>query len=296
MQPDSRHKAVAATAAMFFANGFAFATWVSRIPDIQAQLGLAPGPLGLAMLTIGGGALFSLQIGAKPAGKYGSCIVTCLMLMFAAITLAFIPAAHSFASLCLILALFGIFSSSMDIAMNAHAVAVQRKLDHPILSTMHALWSVGGVAGSATGSWLVKMQVAPQMHFVAAALVLLILAVVARPFLLSKNDEYAESQVGAGAPNAEMKIQENDSSVSPGGNQFIVMLAVLCFLAFMAEGAIADWSALYMENCLKASAAMAPLGFCAFSFAMSVGRFLGDFATKKFGADNLLRWGSLLAA
>lgn len=319
LQVKYEHKAAIATAAMFFGNGFSFATWVSRIPGMQQKLALAPGPLGLALLALGVGALFSLQTGGHTAEKFGSRSVTFITLLLTALALSVIPYSNDLIQLCAVLGIFGIFSSSMDIAMNAHGVAVQRRLDHPVLSSMHAMWSVGGVAGAGLGSWMVALGVSPQVHFGLAAAMLVVLAVVARSFMLPRALEFGKMEVGAsvdGVVATDLQCAQreatahSDSAVAgvavhaesivsgreSNTDAIIWVLAAVCFLAFTAEGAVADWSALYLQQCLHTSIAFAPLGFCAFSFAMSGGRFAGDIATKRFGADNMLRYGSLLAA
>jgi MFS family permease len=286
----SEVKAALAVGAMFFANGAIFASWASRIPSIQSQLSLQADQLGAAMFTMGIGSLVSMPITGKLAGKFGSRLVTVVSLLFFCLSLLLIPAVRDFWQLCLALFMFGACGSALDVAMNAHAVAVQRQVGQTIMSRLHALWSVGGMFGAAVGAFMAKTQTAPRLHYLFIAAFFVMLAATAQRLMLSQSAEMAQR-----SPVEESGV---DGVVVREGQQrtAVILLCAICFLGFMCEGSVADWSALYMINSLHTDAAFAAVGYSAFSLAMALGRFGGDFLISTLGSKNLLRYGSFLNA
>lgn len=283
----SEFKPAFAIGLMFFANGFAVATWAARIPDVQRLLALEPSSLGMAMFACGVGALLSMPVAGKASGRCGSGPVTITMLLLFATSLVLVGRMGNLYQLAAGLAAFGFSASAMDIAMNAQGVAAQRQVKLPIMSRLHALWSVGGMTGAAFGALMAKLDVLPSQHFLYVAAFLVVLAVAARRFMICKSAEL-------GPLVHELEIAGAGASVNATPlSKTILLYCAICFFGFMCEGAIADWSALFLGKCLNTDSGFAALGYSAFSMAMAAGRFAGDHLMILVGRNNLLRYGNL---
>lgn len=263
---------------MFFVNGGLFANWVSRIPDIQRALNLTAGELGLVLLGIAVGVLTALGFVGGWIARFGSQRVTiaAMLVMCALLTLlAWMPSAPL---LFLNLALFGGSMSTMDIAMNAQAVEVERRYQQPIMSSFHALFSLGGVAGAFIGALLISLGVTPAQHFAGAALVYGMVALAFSRSLLR-----IEKEGRKGGPMFQLPRRE------------LLPLGIVAFCAAIGEGSMADWSGVYLETVVGAETSVAALGFAAFSLMMTLGRFSGDWLVGRFARHLLVQFGGAVA-
>ncbi|CAA9334511.1 MAG: Uncharacterized MFS-type transporter, partial [uncultured Gemmatimonadaceae bacterium] len=171
-------------AAIFFLNGAGVASWVVRIPAVQARLALTPGVLGLALLGAAVGALVAMPLAGRWVVRRGSGPVTRLAAVGFAAALVLAPLAASALALALALVAFGALNGALDVAMNAQAATVERGYGRPIMSSFHALFSWGGLAGAAVGGLVAGAGVAPTWHLLGAAVVVGVAApLVARPML-----------------------------------------------------------------------------------------------------------------
>lgn len=273
-----------ATASLFFINGALFATWVSRIPAIQEKLGLDPQSLGLALLGVALGALIAMPVAGWCITKAGSRrTVQAIAVAFCLLT-PLLALAPNLWTLALALVAFGAAHGAFDVAMNAQAVRVEELYRRPIMSSFHALWSVGGLTGAALGGLIASTHLPPLSHFMAASLLLGGATLTyALPRLLE-----------AGESNAPIKIESHAPHFArPSGR--LIALGALAFCIMMGEGAMADWSALFLRDVGGASEAMAATGYAAFSIAMAVARFAGDALSARHGATSLVRSGSVLS-
>jgi fucose permease len=177
----------------------------------------------------------------------------------------------------LALFIFGIGFGLLDVSMNVQAVAVEERYGRPIMSTFHGVFSIGGLLGAASAGLIAGAGVAPVPHLLAVALMLLILVTVANRPLLDVRSADDGVPVFAVPPRA------------------LLGLGVLSFCVLFGEGAVADWSAVYLENVLGATPAIAATGYAASSLAMAAMRFAGDALTVQFGAERLVRVGGLVA-
>jgi hypothetical protein len=179
-----------------------------------------------------------------------------------------------------LLAVFGAASGAMDVAMNAHGVAVERELRRPVLSSLHGGWSVGGFAGAALAAVAAAAGVDPRVES----------AVVAAGLWLATL--WLTTQLGQ--MTAHAGPGESGGLALP--SRSVLLLGCLCFLAMMTEGAIGDWSGIYLRQDLGTSTAIAATGFAAFSLGMAVARLGGDALNERLGAPRLLRSGMALVA
>jgi MFS family permease len=263
---------------IFFIHGAVFSTWVSRIPAVQSGLRLSTGVLGFALLGIAAGSMISMPLAGWLIARHGSRLVTAVSSLWFCLALAAPAAAHSAWTLGLTLSLLGLSAGAMDVAMNAQGAEVEHRARKPMMSGFHAMFSVGGMFGAAVGGGLAKAGISVAAHFLAASVVYLLIVLAVIPSLLP---------AGADGHSGRARFR-----LTPA----ILGLSAISFCFFLSEGAVADWSALYLAHSLGAGPAQAASGYAFFSAAMAAGRLLGDTLRSRFGAVSLVRNGSLLAA
>jgi len=268
-----------AVTATFFVHGALFGTWLSRIPAVKTELALSDGELGLALLGVTVGAVLSLPLAGWLVSRTGSRATVVLGLPVFALLLVPLAFAPGLLSLAVALFAFGAAAGAVDVAMNAHGLAVEARYGRPILSSLHAGWSFGGLAGAAVGAAVAWAGVGPEGHFVAAAALLAAVGVVAGRALLP---------AAADRPEAPARLRRPPRQLAA--------LAVFAFCGLFGEGAIADWSAVYVDGSLEGGAAVAALGFASLSVTMAAFRLVGDRLTTRWGAVTLARRGGATAA
>lgn len=268
-----------AVASLFFVNGMLFATWVSRIPAIEQQRGLSHATLGLALLLLAFGAMISMPVAGALCVRFGSAKVCGIGILAYCAFLPLVSLAGDAWVFALCLFLFGIAHGSVDVAMNAQAVQVERKYRRPIMSSFHALFSIGGLSGAASGGLIAALGWKPPMHFFVVAVAMGILSVIALPHLL---------------PTVEARTAGARTFALP--SRALIGVGVIALCIMMGEGAMADWSAVYLHRIVQTSEGVAALGYAAFSIAMATGRIVGDRVIARFGPENLVRAGGGLAA
>jgi MFS family permease len=267
-----------AIAALFFINGFAFATWVSRIPAVQAALDLSAGSLGLALAGVGAGSLVSMPLTGWLIAHVGSRpIVTSATLACAVTVMAPVFAANA-AVLGITLFVFGAALGSMDVAMNAQGVELEQRYHRPIMAAFHAFYSLGGMSGAAIGGVIAARGVTVGQHFSIAGLLLLALGAVALPVLITTPPPPPHAR-------APMRLSRT-----------LVALCVLGTCIMVCEGAMADWTPVYLDSVLRTGPGLAAAGYAVFSGAMTIGRLTGDWLTMRLGRVTIVRLGSTLAA
>ena len=268
-----------AVAFVFFAHGALFGSWVARIPARQADLGLSEGELGLALFGATAGAMAGLPVAGYVVARNGSRSAVTRILPAYALGLASLALPQSLLTLTVALFAFGVTAGIVDVAMNAHGLAVEGELGRAILSSLHAAWSLGGLAGAGGGAIAAALDVEPLGHFAVAAALIALGGLAAARSLLPASADRPEEPPRLRRPPA-----------------LLAALGALAFCGLFAEGAVADWSAVYLAGPVDAGAAVAALGFAAFSVTMVVFRLLGDALTTRFGPVRLTRVGGLVAA
>jgi MFS family permease len=261
--------------AVFFLQAMTLANWVPRIPDMQAKLGLSPGELAIALLGMPIGSFLALLASGELIERITARRTVFLGFL---IYLTFLPLAGwawNLASLFAALFLLGVFSPLVDVAMNVEAARVQDALRRPIMATCHGFWSIGSMAGALIGSAFASVAIATHWHLLAVALVSLPIAVgvgLALPEVAPPPRPAGRRRLPFALPSASM-----------------IGLVVFAFGAVMGEVAARSWSAVYLRDVILASPGSAGLGYAAFALFMAGGRFLGDWATTRFGTVRLAR-------
>jgi MFS family permease len=270
----------AAVYLIFFVAGSIFANWVSRIPQVQENLGMSEGILGFALLGGSGGVITGLAFASSLIAKYGSRRITVGGGLLMSMMLAVLGLTVNFVSLFTALFFLGACTSIMDVAMNAQAVEVERRLNKPIMSSFHAAWSVGTLSGALIVSRFAAMDFTVLVHFSIMSLVFFVIILIAALPLIPIAGEGDEREGGA--------IQLPPRILWP--------LGAVAFAAAISEGSMADWSGIYLRDIVGTNEASAALGFAAFSLMMTSMRFAGDWLTAKIGAEWIVRGGGILSA
>jgi len=267
-----------AVAAVFFVNGGIIGSWAAHIPLVAERLALGHGVLGVALLMMAIGAMLAMPLSGAAIARFGSAALTRVSTLVFAAALPLPVLAPNFGLLAAALLLFGAANGIMDVAMNAHGVAVERRLSRPVMSSYHGMFSLGGLVGAGLAALVLPMTTAT-VHATAATAVGLALAALAVPHLLPASVDVRNEGPAFALPNKAS-----------------LALGALTFLAMVSEGAILDWSALHLEGSLELSPELAAVGFAAFSATMAAGRFSGDWMRSHFGPVALVRGSAMLAA
>jgi fucose permease len=270
-----------ATSLLFLLFGTALGTWTSRIPAVKTRLGLSDGGLSIALLAFALGAIVGMVVLGRLVDRFSSTSVMVPMAVAEGVLL--VPAAYvpSLVTLAVALFVFGAVHGTLNIAMNANAIEVQRAWGRPIMSSFHAVYSIGGFLGAAVGGTFARADVGAGVTFLAVGGLVVVLAVWAGLWALP---------VGSSAPSPTVV------AAPPARRYDLVFLGVLAMCALVGEGTAADWSAVYTHENLHATAAFAAAPFAAFSIMMTVGRLLGDRLAVALGPVLLVRCCGVLAS
>ena len=265
--------------AQFFVAGALFATWGVHVPSIKAHYGLQEQALAIAMLAAGAGSVVALlQAGRILARRAPRQVVPFMaVLCVFAVGSLLLPARYGI--LLALMLVYGMAAAVFDVAINDEATAIERISGRPLMSGFHGMFSLGGMVGAAAWSLLAPLDVAPGEHLVGAAAALGALALFATPFMLRQERQGHPSGTGLSLPRGPLAL-----------------LGVMAGLGLIGEGAMYDWSVLYLRQELAAPTAIASLGYASFSGAMAAGRFGGDWVRARVAPAPLLRASGLLAA
>jgi predicted MFS family arabinose efflux permease len=268
-----------ATTGLFVVNGAVIGVWVSQIPWIQQRFGLSSIQVGLVILCMSLAVIAAVPVAGQAVARRGSRPVAVAggAACVAAVNLPVLAPTPLLTAAALVV--LGGASAAMDVAMNSHGVHIEITGGRPIMSSLHAGWALGGAAGAGLGAAGAALGVDNRVTVAVAAVLLGALLAVCAP------------RLGQGSA-AEGDAAARFTLPSRG----VALLAALCLLVMMTEGAMADWSGILMRNDLGASAAVAALAYAVFTSGMTVGRLVGDALNRRFGAVWLLRGGAALTA
>jgi MFS family permease len=273
-------RARAGITAIFFANGFCVGAWAVAIPEIKSLFGLSDAQLSIVLLAAGFGGLTAMPVaGVLPSKIGGTGRALRISGPSNALLLAALPQTHLLSTgmgfLVACAFLFGFINILVDVPMNAHASVIETRWGSAIMSSFHAAWSAGGLIGSAFGGLLIARGAGPALQLgIEAAIALAI--VVAASLTIGVGDTRAASRIFA---LPERKL---------------LALSLIAFLAVLVEGAVTDWSALYMRSEVGATSGAAAIGFSSYAFMMIAGRVLGDSVVRAIGRTRTILYGAVL--
>jgi predicted MFS family arabinose efflux permease len=270
----------AATAVCFFVNGALVGTWVAQIPFVQDRFDVSKTTIGVVLLFMAGGAFVAMPLTGHVLERRPSASVLRLASLAYPPLLLLPLAASGPVWLAAALVVFGAGNGAMDVSMNAHGVAVERSLARPIMSSLHACWSFGGLGGAGAVAAAVALGVDPRVEGALTAIVLW--GVVAA----------ATTRLGAASVHA---AEEERAAGLALPSRAVMLIGLLCFLVMTTEGAVADWAGIYLTG-TGASHALSATGFAGFSLGMALARLGGDGLVARYSRARVLVGGATLAA
>ena len=265
-----------ATRLAFFVAGFGIACWAPLVPFAKARLQIDDAMLGLLLLCIGGGSVAAMLATGPLTARYGSRPVIVASGFLLAAILPFLSIAATPLALGAILLVFGGALGSLDVAVNVHAVEVERASGVPLMSGFHALFSIGGFAGAGLMTLFLSLEVDTLAATLICAAFMLAAMLVARPRLL-----------------ATRGAEDGPLFVRPQG--IVLLLSILAMVTFLAEGAMLDWSALLITQGGLVDVKQGGVGYILFAIAMTAGRLLGDRLVARIGDYRILLGGGTVA-
>jgi MFS family permease len=289
--------------AYFAVLGVASGVWLARIPAVKQHLGLSDGLLGLTLLAAPVGLVVAIPLANWGVHRFGSRTQAPVAGVAAALLAISLGLAPSMAALMAGLFGYGLFGGLLDVAMNAQAVQVERRYARPLMSSFHACYSFGALAGSLLGGLFALVGLGPAVNFAAVDLPLAVVALLAARWLVPDAAPEAGTASADERPADERPAGDRPAQAgkSAGGiwtmwTLPLLLLGLLAVCSLLGEGSADGWSAVYVHDNLHASAAVAALAFAAFSVAMAFGRLAGDRLAARLGSDRLMRRCGLLAA
>ena len=271
-----------AVAAMFLANGFVMGAWAPQIPLLLPRHGITEGTLGLLILVLGMGAVGAMLFCGRLIGHFGARSVLRAFMLAVVPVLPVVVFAPSVGALAIAMAAFGAMIGCMDVAMNANAVEVERRLGRAIMSSSHGFWSLGGFIGGGLGS-LIIARAGSEVQALLTGGVALAMVLAASPYLMAGDPPAPREQT---APPARLLPRDGA----------LWLLGAMALLSMVPEGAVLDWAALYLQQEMGAGVETAGLAFALFAGAMAAGGFAGDAIRNRFGAGRVLRMSGLIGA
>lgn len=292
-----------ATGAMFFFTGAVFGTWAARIPAFKDDLDLTNGQLAVAFISLEAAAVVGLQLGGFLVPKISSRRALAWALPAFGLALAALGTVPNLLFLALGLAAMGIANSVVDVAINASGVAVQYLSGRSVMSRMHAMHSIGGIAGAGVGAIFAALDVSRAGHFIAVGVAIAVGAALASRRLLPPRVEQR-------ADTEAIKVTAEETGVAPkdlpetaepivgwrsGWSRQLVLIGAVAFCLTFAEGGANNWSAVYLREELSVGASLAAVAVAAFLAAVTAGRLIGDRLLTRFGPTIVFRVAVLIA-
>ncbi|MDI1259021.1 MFS transporter [Aquabacterium sp.] len=276
MSADAQH-ATWAIRGQFFAAGALFATWGVQVPMVKAHYGLSETTLALAMLAAGIGSVTGLTQAGRIVGRLGPRTVAGVTGLLAALAITLLLATNHPVALLTLMLTFGLAASLFDVAINVAASEIERQAKRPLMSGFHGLFSLGGMAGAGFGSVMQGLGVSATLHLLTAGVACAFLTIWGYLHMHGRRDTPSDGGL-----------------VLPRG--VLGLIGALAALGLLCEGAIYDWSVLYMRESLQAPPATAALAYASFSGAMAATRFGGDYLRARISSVRLVQVCGVLAA
>ena len=260
----------------FFIAGFGIAAWAPLVPFAKARANLNEGTLGLLLLCLGMGSIIAMPVAGVLASRYGCRRVLTAGTLMICLALPMLATVSSIPLLIAGLFLFGAGLGTVDSTVNLQAVIVERASGKTMMSGFHGLFSLGGIVGAAGVAGLLGLGLSPLQATLLVVVIMVVALLKAAPHLLPYGSE-----------------SSGPAFAVPHGVVFFI--GCLCFIVFLAEGAVLDWSAVFLSAERGLDEAYAGLGYAAFALTMTAGRLTGDAIVRRLGATRVIVIGGTLA-
>ncbi|QGA51148.1 MFS transporter [Pseudomonas brassicacearum] len=257
--------------------GIGIAAWAPLVPYAKVRANLDEGTLGLLLLCLGVGSILAMPISGALASRFGCRRVLSGGTILICLALPLLATMTSLPWLVAALFLFGAGLGTVDSTVNLQAVIVERASGKTMMSGFHGMFSLGGIIGAAGVSALLGLGLSPLGATLVINGVLLVALIKAAPHLLPYGSE-----------------SSGPAFAIPHG--VVLFIGILCFIVFLAEGAVLDWSAVFLTTERAVDTAYAGLGYAAFALTMTVGRLTGDSVVHRLGAKRVIIYGGSIAA
>ncbi len=266
-----------ATRVAFFITGFGNSAWAALVPFAKAGADISDGALGLLLLCLGIGSIVTMPAAGAFTAKFGCRRVIIVAALVIAATLPFLATFSALPLLVVTLMLFGAGIGAIDVAMNIQAIIVERASGRSMMSGFHGLFSLGGIAGAGGMAALLSAGAPPMLAALCVSAGILAALAIAAAHLLP---------YGA----------RNDGPAFALPHGIVLFIGALCFVLFLAEGAVLDWSAVFLTSIRHMATSYAGLGYAAFATTMTIGRLAGDRIVDRLGQNRVVLIGGLCAA
>lgn len=304
---DEFRRAQLAIAALFCVLGFQYATWAARLPALKSRLDLTEAELGLLLMACGVGAAASFPLVAALSRRWGSRRLALLSALFLGVLLLALAAAPNYPVALAVMCADGLGVGCLNVAMNAQGATLESRHGRTAMSQLHATFSAGSLGAALLASGMSALSSSVALHFGVATVLVLLLTLYAQPTLLpdEQSDAKAASQPAeqpVDRPDDHPADQTVDEPLKKKRRSWTIPSRVTLWMGgamvfgTVAEGAMNDWSALYMKEVAEASARLAPLGIAVVSVMMVLARLFADGWRTKWGDGRVVRVGSVLAA
>lgn len=248
-----------------------FASWASRIPDVKDFLKLGDAALGTVLFAMPIGSLSALPVAGIIISKFGSRNVALFSMLFYVVAMPLLGNANSTIQLAIALFLFGFGGDLLNISMNVQAVNVEKIQQRSIMSSFHAVFSIGFMIGAALGGFIASEDISVFQHLTFVGATDLFIGIIIYRLLVKSDEQTDKAQPLFALPD-----------------RGLILLGIIAFCGMLSEGAMADWSTLYYKQVLNNSKGFATAGFTAFSVMMVLGRIFGDKIVNRFGLRKTL--------
>ncbi|MGC0416275.1 MFS transporter [Embleya sp. AB8] len=289
---DDFRRAQLAIAALFCFLGLQYATWASRLPAIKTKLDLSEAEVGLLLMACGAGAAASFPLVAVLTRRLGSRVLALASALVLGGLLLALAVAPNYPIALLIICLDGVAVGCLNVAMNAQGAALEVRFKRTAMAKLHATFSAGSLCAALLASGMNTLTSTLAAHFAVAVLVLVLLLAFAGPGLLTEDPapapEPASEPAGPGSDQAPRRL------TLP--SRLTLWMGLAMAFGTVTEGAMNDWSALYMKDVAHATAGVAPLGIAVVSVMMVLARVFADGWRTRWGDGRIVRVGSALAA
>ena len=265
------------TRVAFFIAGFSIAAWAPLVPYAKARVGLDEGTLGLLLLCLGVGSIIAMPLAGALAARIGCRRVLLLSTAIICVCLPLLATLSSLPLLIAVLFIFGAGMGALDCAVNLQAIIVERASGKTMMSGFHGLFSLGGIAGAAGVAGLLSVGASPLVSMFAVVAIVLVALFKAAPHFLTYGSQ-----------------SDGPAFAMPRG--VVLFLGLLCFTVFLSEGAMLDWSAVFLSELRGVQTSYAGLGYAVFALTMTLGRLFGDAVVRRVGPRQVVILGGLCAA